>query len=497
MAKNEHLSDQLLESALDRGWSPDRFDEILKHLSVCPRCEQQMERMESALAPYLHFRDHVAPMFPQPSKPWADIWDEMDRVEPRRRRPQTAARPVWAGAMAAMVALVALFWPRPDASLHAETLLRQVKVSVAHSPAQARRRLRVRTQAGSFIRPAVLSTSIAGDSLASRVGIDFGSAHYNWRDPLSPVAFAEWRDGRKQKTDVVLEASGEYTIRTSTPDGELQEASLTIEAPAMLPVGARFVFANRDWIEISALPEIAAPLESTLRASAGRSPIPSATEAEIGQPVSGEIDLASRELRVRAAIDALNLQAGDPIGIEVDDRNQIVITAYALGSEDLNRLRASIQAIEGVTVQVEQATPTTVVETDPVIDASETLLSQAHLLSQIAERFPPATVAVLNAEDRRSLWKLRERQAGELNRKIDLLYRQLGKPIPNTAPSEIDSAAGLLERATTVNRLVTNIYAGGSAHREAGSELSLELSHLKQLAQAYSNYVARSLETMR
>jgi hypothetical protein len=491
MAKNEHLSERLLESALDKGLGPERFDEILKHLSACPRCEQQMERMESALSPYLHFREHVAPMFPQPSKPWANIWDEMGRVEPRRVRAPATARPIWAGAMAAVIVLVALFWPRPDASLHAETLLQRAKVSVAHSPAQARRRLRVRTQAGSFIRPAVLLTSIAEDSLASRIGGDF------WRDPLSPAAFAEWRDSRKHKTDVVLEAASEYTIRTSTPDGELQEASLTIEAPAMLPVGARFVFANRDWIEISALPEVAAPLESDLRASAARSPIPSAGEPERSEPVSGEIELASRELRVRAAIDALNLQAGDPIGLEADDRSQIVVTAYALGSQDLSRLRGSVQGIEGVAVRVEEATPKTAVDTDPVIDASEALLSQAHLLSQIAERFAPATVARLHPEDRRSLWTLREHQAAEMNHRIDLLYQQLGKPVPDTAPLDVDSAAGLLESAATVDRLVTNIYAGGGTHRDSGPELFLELSHLKQLAQAYSNYVARSLETLR
>jgi hypothetical protein len=136
------------------------------------------------------------------------------------------------------------------------------------------------------------------------------------------------------------------------------------------------------------------------------------------------------------------------------------------------------------------------VENDPVIDASEALLSQAHLLSQIADRFAPATVARLRPEDRRSLWTLRERQAAEMNHKIDLLYQQLGKPIPNTAPLEVESAAGLLEGAATVNRLITNIYASG-VHRDSGPELSLELSHLKQLAQAYSNYVARSRETLR
>jgi hypothetical protein len=458
------------------------------------------------LGTYLHFRKHVAPKFPQPSAPWANIWDQMAQVEPARPRRKAATRPVWVGALAAMAVALVLFWPRPDSSLHAETLLQRSKVAMAHSPAQGRRRLSVRTQAGSFIRPAVLSTSGARDNFAGRVGAEFGSADYNWSDPLNPAAFAEWRESRRHKSDVVLvrpsprtEAANEYTIRTTTADGELREASLTIEAPAMLPIVARFVFANSDWIEISELPEIAAPaeppLESMSMASTLRSPVPSATKTDIGEPVPVEINLASRELRVRAAIDTLNLPPGEPIGIEPDDRNQIVVTSYALSSQDLNRLRASVQGMEGVTVRVEEATPKTVAETDPLIDASETVAAQAHLVSQIAERFPPAMAARLNPEDRRILWKLRERQTGELNRKIDQLYQQLGKPVTNTEAPESDSAADLLRSATTVNRLVTNIYAGGNTRRDLRAELSLELSRLKQRAQAYSNYVARSLET--
>ena len=503
MANKEHLSDQLLKSALDRGLAPERFEEILSHLSACPQCEQRMEQMESALAPYLHFRKHVAPMFPQPSAPWSNIWDAMERVDSRSPRRKASTRPVWVGAMAAVAAALVLFWPRPDSSLHAETLLQKSRLAMAHSPAQGRRRLSVRTQVGSFIRPAVLATSSVVDNFAGRVGVEFGSADYNWSDPLNPAAFAEWRESRRHKTDVVLvrpsprtEAANEYTIRTTTAEGELREASLTIEAPAMLPVGARFVFANSDWIEVAELPEIAAPAEPTLMASTVRSPVPSATKTDIGDPVPVEINLASRELRVRAAIDTLNLPAGEPIGIDMDDRDQIVVTSYALGSQDLNRLRASVLAMEGVTVRVEEATPMTVAETDPLIDASETVAAQAHLVSQIAERFPPAMAARLNPEDRRILWKLRERQTGELNRKIDQLYQQLGKPVPDTKAPESDSAADVLRSATTVNRLVTNIYAGGNTRRDVGTDLSFELSRLKQRAQAYSNYVAHSLETL-
>lgn len=503
MANKGHLNDQLLESALDKGLAPERFEEILRHLSACPRCEQRMEQMESALASYLHFRNHVALMFPQPSKPWSNIWAEMERVTPAPLKRKSPTRPVWVGAMAAVAAALVLFWPRPDSSLHAETLLQKSKVAMAHSPAQARRRLSVRTQAGSFIRPAVLATSSVADNFAGRVGAEFGSADYNWNDPLNPAAFAEWRDSRRHKTDVVLvrpsprtKAVNEYIIRTTTAEGELREASLTIESPAMLPVGARFVFANSDWIEISELPEVTPPSEPTLIASTLRSPLPSLPKTDMGDPVPVEIILASRELQVRAAIDALNLPPGEPIAIEPDDRNQIVITAYALSVQDLNRLRASIQAMEGVTMRVEEATPKTVAETDPLIDASESVAAQAHLVSQIAERFPQAMAARLNPEDRRILWKLRERQTGELNRKVDQLYQQLGKPVPDTKALEGDSTADMLRSAITVNRLVTSIYAGGSTHRDSGTELSLELSRLKQLAQAYSNYVARSLETL-
>ena len=136
MPNKEHLSDQLLESALDKGLAPERFEQILSHLASCRQCEQRMEQMESALAPYLHFRKHVAPMFPLPSAPWANIWDQMGHAEPARPRRKVATRPVWVGAMAAVAVVLILFWPRPDSSLHAETLLQRSKAAMAHSPAQ-------------------------------------------------------------------------------------------------------------------------------------------------------------------------------------------------------------------------------------------------------------------------------------------------------------------------------------------------------------------------
>src|SRR6185295_2921052 len=122
MADKKHPSDQVLESALDRSLAPERFEEVLRHVAACTQCEQRMEQAEAAVASYTYFRNRVAPMFPQPSAPWSNIWDAMDRVERERLPGRPSVRPIWLSATAvAIVAALLLFWPRPDSTLRAET----------------------------------------------------------------------------------------------------------------------------------------------------------------------------------------------------------------------------------------------------------------------------------------------------------------------------------------------------------------------------------------
>ena len=85
MANKEHPSDQLLSSVFDKSLPPEHFAEILSHVASCAQCERRMAQAEPAVVSYVHFRNRVAPLFPQPSTPWSNLSDELDRME--RERP--------------------------------------------------------------------------------------------------------------------------------------------------------------------------------------------------------------------------------------------------------------------------------------------------------------------------------------------------------------------------------------------------------------------------
>jgi hypothetical protein len=497
----KHLAEHELTAIVHDAIPAELEDRVLVHLARCEFCER---RMEPAIERYRALRREAARRVPSPPHPWQDMWAEMGRINVISdsvsfKRP----RPVWAGlAAASALAVVLMLWPQPDARLHAETLLPQIQASVSRSPSRARQGLRVRTAGAAFDRPMVLDAADRRDpSWRER----FRAAHYDWDDPLNPRAFSEWRDGVKHKTDRVLispasaAAPKQYTIQTTAEDRVLQEASLTVDAASLLPIGASFVFAGQDWIEISVIPDY-----PQMAASLGRvSPEPTTVrqpDAALSQPQKTVADLAATELAVWLIADRLSDPSGEPIRMDVSGGNRISVTPYSLNAAQVQQLRASLQGIEGVDLHVldsSQGAPETLPNRDPLINASEMILSRAHLLADLAKHFPETTETKLSQADRIALWQLRSRHASQLEQEIRSLEASLktsglSASVQDVTPKEGDSlVARLVQAASRVNRLVTIAAAGGTANSE-----SKEIEHLNALANEYAHSIARALESL-
>jgi hypothetical protein len=523
----EHPSEAKLAAVLNVAMPPDEVERILEHLDDCKRCEERLEELEPAIAEYRRFRARIAPQLPRPSRPWPDIQMDMERLDrqpsklrrisappqPVRVRRSRVTRPAqlmragWMSAIAAGVLICGLLlWPRGDGLLRAETLLLKASNAASHSTVRARSHLRVKTRTASFIRPAVLSNGVGADGLDAMKS-RFQAAHYDWTDPLNPAAFTDWRNGLRSKVDkVARQGTGdakEYTIDTSTPEGGLRDAALTIEAKDMLPVSGRFEFSDSEWVEIATIPEaVEAPVAAAPSVSL---PAPVTAPPVVTRPALSEIELAERELEVRAAIDGLQASIGEPIGIEVES-GSVVVTIYNLAPQQEGQLRASLGGMEGViirspdrgadsgpdappTSQAAQAAPF------PAIDTSEAIVSRAHVLSQLAVRFPPEMEPRLSATGRGLLADMRARHAAAINRDIDTLSSQLSGTRPLSIPKEAPardpagsspaSMAALTDAAASVHRLVTSVYAAGAGNVDAASawpELASELSRLRRLA---------------
>jgi hypothetical protein len=502
MPEVEHPTEELLSALFEDGLAPAEAEHLLAHLDACSICRQRIDLIEPALARYQRCRELIAPHLPQPPEPWQDMASAMDRVE-RARRTATIARtkravvrPAWVGAAAAAILVGAiLFWPQSNAELRADTLL--LKARSAPSRRSPLAQVRIRTANASFVRPAVLRSATAEESDMESIGLLFAAAGYDWGDPLSAAAYSAWR-GRVAHRTQVSESGGQSTIRTVASGGALREVSLTLDAADLSPVTARFLFAPQNWVEIGPAPD--APADAVPVAPAGVAAPEAAPSPTVGRSVA-ERNVAEREILTWLAIDQLGAGAGEPIGVDVEADGRIVVTPYRLGERRESQLRAGLQGVERVTVispqpaERQEDPPASTAGADPAIDASNSIASRAHLLSRLAERFPPETEAGLSAASRDRLRGMRARHARALEDEIDTLAKVLAQSRPlRLSPSEIppDEAVprALVDSAVAVNRMVTNLYLDKSAGEGAAwQRLGQELSRLKRLASRYAEEV--------
>ena len=469
-ALRDHPSEEALIAVILESMKAEEAEQILLHLDSCPVCERRLEAIEPLLCRY---RDIRAESFAKPPS-WRGLEDAMDRMD-ARKPPSQVRRPAWTGLIAAGVALcVFLLWPTGrQAELRAGTLLRDAQRSEAAGG--LKRRLEVRTAAGSFVRPAVLNGKLAVDAVGAR----FISARYDWSDPLAPVSYSKWQDTLKSKKVEVAERDGQARIQTNTSEGELVEASFTIAENNMRVISGRFRFSDRLWVEIAAIPDTTESAASVVSAT------PAAPSVRFIH------SLAERELHVWAAIDRMNLGAGAPISVDPGPGDRIMITAYQLPDSQERELRTELSSIEGVTLERGESNngerTVSPMPVDSAIEISESIVSRTHLLDRLADRFPPSTEEGFTLPDRRILWEMRTRNVALIEKDINALGKKLPKAL-STQPgvsAARPSTQAMVESATIVDRLVTILFTAAGSDQDR-SRLREEFSKLRETAVDYS-----------
>jgi len=524
----EHPDDELLHLALSGELPQADLERVFAHVGACLRCDQRLDELNPELRQYRETCARVDERLK--ARAWPDIQAALDRYDrqwssaaaaavlPMRRTGGSPVPTAWLGALAAAALVcVVLIWPRAVRSeLRAETLLEQARQS--GSIPSARARLRITTRLGSFLRPAVLGSG-GSPSSAEPLRVKFAEARYDWNDPLNPVSYSNWRNQlhrRKEevsiKRDPATERAEQYSIRTTTDDSALREAVLTLAAPAPSPTGARFVFADQEWVEVVRVPDTSeeiAPREIPVK--------PAEKLPDVAKSDALEPSLTEREFRVRQAIDRLRAGAGTPIGVEIQPGGEIAVTTYDLNLEQERALEASLARLAGVTVRKagQDASRSTAAAArqasgaaDAILNASETVASRARFLGQLADRFQPEREEQLNASDRKALWEMRARHARELSREIDALAQLLAGNRPadaggllhqEAASHDEFSMAALVEAATIVDRLVTGLYAGGAASEDpvtAWPQLTSSLQRVRRFSRAYADLAQRHVEEL-
>jgi hypothetical protein len=489
-----HPDEAQLASFLDPAQAPEAQAALLAHLDVCTLCDARLEQIEPAFSQYRHWLNGVHARIPRSPRRDRDLWSKMERIEAgRTSRRRVGWRLAWSSCVAAALIVFALLMLPGErgSELRAETLLAQAATSATRTTAS--RRLLIRTRTASFVRTPERHPDTPEEQA---VRARFAAANYDWREPLAPRSYSDWRQSLKHRTSKVfatrnaLSGQPEQRIETTTDDGALHDASLTLDA-SLLPVKGSFRFADQEWIEISTVPD-SEPSPSAAPAVAVS--IPPAAVIHESSPHSS---VADRELAVRLAIDAMQISAGEPIEVSVEPTGGILVTTYHLTAEQQGTLRASLDRIDNVTVRAaDQAgtlRPQVADRPGRILHASQDVSYEAHLLADLATHFD-SVEGTLGASSRNKLWALRMKHAVELNRDLETLRRELEWE-HSSSPDVEPQLQTMASCASMVDRLISELYAGtgvDSEQTELRRQLHSEFAQLQRQAGGYLKYLEES-----
>ena len=530
MDREFHLPDETLLLHLDGELLPEAGAPVRLHLQDCPYCRARLARLQQAANAYGLYHDHVLKPSLQLALPARPSLLASSSA-PGSRHHSAPWR--FAFAVAAAVIVISLVGVAVYLRAHsAHTRATQLLTAAVAVPDSPHRALLVSTgrhrwsRAG-HLTPANdnLAVPPADASSAQHVHALFVEANYSWDDPLSARSFARWRDRLPEKRDQVTVIRGAdgardfYRVRTSTPAGILQTASLTLRAGTYRSTDARFDFRGEDPVEISEAPPAPIP--------ARPAPRPDATVAP-PKPVETAATPAD-ELRVFAALSALDADAEEPINVRFDAaRRRVLVTAVGLPRERQQALSAALAPLPHTVVRFASGQPAVTsapphapatsssspdsafrksleeraggarsleLLTGQALDSSSALFAQAHSLAVLAGEFPPPVESALRSSDRGLLFSLRKRHLRAMRQAVQRLTQQLSPLLPGQLPATAASsppsvaswqigAQTLLTSARRLDQSLSHLLAGSDTP-PAGSDvlhdLPADLSQLQAL----------------
>jgi len=534
---NRHAGEALLVRYLDGELSLRHARTVAGHLESCSACRQEFESLQNAAADCARYRQNVLAAMPAPPAEWRDLYKDFARIdqslahEPllvRLAQPLVhAGAPRWAMAtVMAMLVVVGVFFYqlRQAPSVQAATLLKRA-IAVAETKTHSAHRIRVRTAKLDFTR--VIGPQAPLSAAAPSLEPLFTEAHFDWNDPLSARSFEQWRSQQVHVTDDVSTLAEGYRIRTSSPEGEIAEASITFERSDLTPVEERIEFRDSEWVEfteiaestteggsIAAAPKVVVPVRPA--------ELPSRSGALAPEPSAS----ISTELQVLSALHEVEADLGDPIVVSLTNGKVLVTGRAGLMPARRQKIQTALAGMPLVVMQFESmqpaviqpeaaltpvggmATPRPVIQTrvekqlggraefdrfsTQILNSSDEAMKQVYALHTLAQEFPANTERQLSPADRQVLSSLSRDHAAVLSEKVSTLESLLlptlsslgGAPaLVHTAPqAEWQSAAGdVFKSSARVDKLVS-IMLGMTPSDGSTSSLPTDLlSALKDL----------------
>ncbi|HEU0139724.1 MAG TPA: zf-HC2 domain-containing protein [Bryobacteraceae bacterium] len=510
-ASCSHIEDTELLAYADGELDARQAADIRRHLADCPECELRLRRLRAGLEDYT-WRIEEDKRRVSPPRPWQNLEPEFSRIDreaaARLRRAAPRTHRWLAVAATVLVAVIIYQFSRENSVSAAELLDKATQTGVATEPG---RRIRMKTRQNALVRPARLTATTpqraVNDSSFIQIKALFEQARFSWEDPLSARAFAEWRNRLEEKSDEVTvlgsgnqRAERQYRIRTTTPEGVLAEASLTLRANDLRPLHETLRFRNNEWVEIVEA-EPAGDMPS--RQMEPPPPIASSRESISPESVEETPAGADEELHVIAALNRIGADLGEPLEVRRETaERRILVTGIGIDPARQKQILGLVASIPGVSVQFEDPHPVESLPSegvqapvaagpkpplhdllkeklgagrpveqfvDRVLALSDSALSRAHALHSLSERFPPEVERAFEAPDRSLLGSIRLQHSRALLSIADQLERELDTLLSGTVrerapPGQCGTwqqcAAGILRTTQELDETLNLALAG-------------------------------------
>ena len=549
--------------------------QVHSHLKACWQCRTNLEEIEKTVGATVRYRATVLQRhLPAPPAPWTDIYrsfaeidataeiDPAAEIDPSMdglsfgdRLARMLAWPVhhtrqWVPVALALLLAAGLFYRyRVTPSVQAAELLQKAILASDAHPAKPHL-IRIRTSAHTITRRAgslqMQASNAADEETLNSLKTLFHNANYNWDDPLSARSYSAWRDQLSSKQDQVIEARDSYRIRTETQSGDLSEASLQLRSQDLQPMEGRFEFRNRDWVEITAMPEDAGPSAAPILPANPPLPENSFTLPTEAKPNAGVAPAApaasiSDELHVLAALHEIGADLGDPVEIS-RSAGDIVVSGVGIAPERQKEIQQALSPLPNVEVRFTESAPAGVPERPSVtpenppssdirqlqariaeqvggrahfdqlaaqvLDMSEPLMSRAYALRRLVERFPSQVEAGLSVQDLETLRRLQRehisalrQEAAELDQVLKPALKSMsgsvrGMPAPALSSDAWQPATEeLFQSARRVEKLLAVMFGAApadSAEEQVPARLLASVAELRAKVEAYDHLLAKS-----
>ena len=381
---------------------------IAAHIQQCWQCRAHAERYRRGVEVYLAFRQT---QFDPVVTPLAGAWLRLaarlreegtlprspEHLYGRGDAAEAGLRRIWLAvpALAAVILVgMLVFSPAP---LTANTVLDRAMRAEAEPQASL-----------GYVKVRRKGQPVAPDERTLR------AAYIDPAQPLSARTFRTWHDGLRAPHDSVIQADGEIRLETTTVEGTVALARLTLASGTYAALRKRVELRSGDIIDVDTArpPAVAVP--------------------PIAPPVRDE----TLELEVRQALRRIDADLGEPLRIQTSGTNVVVSgTLDDVARRDL--IAETLAGLSHVSVQLKvasadagllaEARPVTSggASASPLLAArlaidfpdagkrsafvtqalhlSRDILLHSWALRRLAERYPPAVAAALPADAEASL----------------------------------------------------------------------------------------------